>query len=62
VAAGRWAWLLFAAAAGAPGFPAVPVPTLLAFVPATLLVAALVAAMPGRAAGRLRPAAVLRSE
>jgi len=62
VAAGRWAWLLFAASAGAPGVLAVPVPALLAFVPATLLVAVLVAAIPGRAAGRLRPAAVLRSE
>jgi ABC-type lipoprotein release transport system permease subunit len=62
IAAGRWAWVLFAGSAGAPAEPAVPVLPVLAFVPATLLLAALVAALPGRAAGRLRPAAALRAE
>ena len=62
IAAGRWAWILFAGSAGAPAKPVVPVLLVLAFVPATLLVAALVAAVPGRSAGRLWPASVLRAE
>jgi hypothetical protein len=60
--AGRWAWILFADSAGAPADPVVPFPALLVFIPATLALAAIVAALPGRAAGRLTPAAVLRSE
>ena len=59
--AGRWAWILFAGAAGAPADAVVPFPAVLLFVPATLALAALVAAIPGRAAGRLTPAAVLRT-
>jgi ABC-type antimicrobial peptide transport system permease subunit len=59
---GRWAWLLFARSAGVPGYPVVPVLALAAFIPVTLLLAALVAAVPGRTAGRLTPAAVLRAE
>jgi hypothetical protein len=62
IAAGRWAWILFAGSAGAPADPAVPVLLVIAFVPATLLLAVLVAALPGRAAGRVRPAAALRAE
>ncbi len=60
--AGRWAWLLFARSAGVPGDPVVPVLVLAAFIPATLLLACLVAAIPGQTAGRLTPAAVLRAQ
>ena len=62
VLAGRWSWALFAGSAGVPGDPVVSVPELLAIIPVTLLLAALVAAVPGRAAARLRPGAVLRAE
>lgn len=60
--AGRWAWKLFAGSAGVPADPVVSVLELLAVVPATVAVACLVAAMPGRAAARLRPAHALRAE
>jgi hypothetical protein len=62
VVAGRWAWALFAASAGAGGDADVPVPILLVTIPATLLLANAIAAGPGWAAARIRPAAVLRSE
>jgi ABC-type antimicrobial peptide transport system permease subunit len=62
VLAGRWAWTLFADSAGAPGGPTVPVLGLLAVIPATVLLAGLVATAPGRAAARIRPAAALRAE
>ena len=61
VAAGRWAWTLLAR-----GFAIEPVPVISAFVllsvPAVLLMANLVAAVPARAAARTRPAVVLRAE
>jgi ABC-type lipoprotein release transport system permease subunit len=50
IAAGRWAWQLTAAALGVASGPVVP------------LLVNLAAAVPGWAAGRLRPATVLRSE
>ena len=62
IAAGRWAWELTAAALGVDSGPVVPVSAILAVVAGTLLAANLAAAVPGRAAGRLRPAAALRSE
>jgi hypothetical protein len=62
VVAGRWAWALFAASAGAGGNADIPVPIVLATIPATLLLASAIAAGPGWAAARIRPAAVLRSE
>lgn len=62
VLAGRWAWTLFADSAGAPGGPTVPVLGLLAVIPATVLLAGLVATAPGRAAARIRPAVALRAE
>jgi hypothetical protein len=61
VAAGRWAWLLVNAGLGSGAGPVTPVPVL-AVVPATVLVANLVAALPARAAAATRPAVVLRSE
>jgi hypothetical protein len=61
VAAGRWAWNLLAQ-----GFAIQPVavisPGLLLAVPAVLLLANAVAAIPARTAARTRPAVVLRTE
>ena len=61
VAAGRWAWTLLAR-----GFAIEPVPVISAFVllsvPAVLLMANVVAAVPARTAARTQPAVVLRTE
>ena len=61
LAAGRWAWTLLAQ-----GFSIEPVsvisPGLLLAVPAVLLLANAVAAIPARTAARTRPAVVLRTE
>ena len=62
VLAGRWAWALFAGSAGVGSQASVPVPTVLLAIPATLLLANLIAAWPGWAAARVPPATVLRSE
>jgi hypothetical protein len=62
VAAGRWAWQLTAASLGVDSAPVVPLAAMLAVAAGTVLAANLVAAVPGRAAGRLRPAVALRSE
>ena len=62
VISGRWGWNVFADRLGV--VPAVAVPTIgiLLAVPVTILVANLLAAVPGRIASRLRPGPVLRSE
>jgi hypothetical protein len=62
VIARRWAWTAFADQLGIVPAPAIPVIAVLLVVPATLVVANLVAALPGRIGGRIRPAAVLRTE
>jgi FtsX-like permease family len=62
VAAGRWAWVLVNQGLGSPAGPVSPALAVLAVVPATVLVANLVAALPARAAAATRPAVVLRSE
>ena len=62
VLAGRQAWAAFAHAAGIAASPDVPVPLVLLTIPATLLIAMLLAAWPGWQAARLRPAAVLWTE
>jgi FtsX-like permease family len=62
VAAGRWAWVLVNRGLGSPAGPVTPALVVLAVVPATILVANLVAALPARAAAATRPAVVLRSE
>jgi hypothetical protein len=62
VAAGRWAWRLLAAQLGVLPEPAVPLTTILIVIPAALVLANLIAAVPGQAAARIRPAAVLRTE
>ena len=62
VAAGRTAWRVFADELGIVPQPVVPAFAILAVVPATVVVANVLAAIPGRAAARTRPALVLRSE
>jgi hypothetical protein len=62
VAVGRWAWTLFTDGLGVPPGTLVPVPFVLLMVPAAILAANAVAYWPGRAATRLTPAQVLRTE
>src|SRR5205814_5871453 len=62
VAAGRWAWRVFAAQLGVLPEPAVPLTTILIAIPAALALANLIAAAPGRAAARTQSATVLRTE
>jgi hypothetical protein len=62
VLAGRWAWVEFADSAGVASQADVPVPVVLLAVPATLLLANLIAAGPGWTAARIPAATVLRSE
>jgi putative ABC transport system permease protein len=59
---GRWSWNLFAGSAGVAPGAEVPVQLVLVAIPAVLVLANLIAAGPGWAAARLRPALVLRSE
>ena len=59
---GRWSWLLIADQLGVVSAPRVPVPAIIALIPATLLVANLAAAVPGWLAVRIRPAEALRAE
>jgi ABC-type lipoprotein release transport system permease subunit len=60
--AGRWAWLLFAGAAGVGSQAAVPVSLVLLVIPVTLIMAVLLAAVPGWTAARIRPVLILRGE
>jgi ABC-type lipoprotein release transport system permease subunit len=62
VALGRWTWSLLIDRIGLGAEPVTPWPALLAAALATILVANLVAAWPGRMAARTRPAVALRSE
>jgi FtsX-like permease family len=62
VALGRWTWSLLIDRIGLGAEPVTPWPALLAAALATVLVANLVAAWPGRMAARTRPAVALRSE
>jgi hypothetical protein len=62
VIAGRWAWVIFAHSAGVASQADVPVPLVLLAIPATLLLANLIAAGPGWTAARVPAATVLRSE
>jgi hypothetical protein len=61
IAGGRWAWQLFADQAGLPPAAITSLPVLW-MIPATLLVAALVALPPARSVARIPAAATLRSE
>jgi hypothetical protein len=62
IAAGRWGWNLFANQLGIVPEPQVSILPLLLAIPATVLLANLIALLPGRAASRVSPAVVLRSE
>ena len=62
IAAGRWAWSAFAGNVGVVPEPAIPLVAALFVVPITLVAANVVAALPARAAGRVGPASVLRTE
>jgi hypothetical protein len=62
IAAGRWAWTLVANGVGVVNRPEVPLVALGLTVPAALLMANVVAAVPAWAAARARPAVALRTE
>jgi hypothetical protein len=62
VLAGRLAWAVFANDAGVPPVADVPLDWALLAIPATVALANVIAAWPGRRAARLRPAVVLRAE
>jgi FtsX-like permease family len=62
IAAGQWAWRVFATQLGVLPEPAVPLTTILIAIPAALVLANLIAAPPARAAARTKSAAVLRTE
>jgi predicted lysophospholipase L1 biosynthesis ABC-type transport system permease subunit len=62
IAGGRWGWRVFAGQLGVLPDPVVPLAAILLAVPGALVLANLVAALPGRAAARTQPATVLRSE
>jgi ABC-type lipoprotein release transport system permease subunit len=62
VAAGRWAWALFAGGLGVPAEAAIPATVILVIAVAVLLAANAVAFGPGRAAARPHPAEILRAE
>jgi ABC-type lipoprotein release transport system permease subunit len=62
VAAGRFAWNVYAERQGIAPEVVVPVPALLLTLPGAALVALLLALLPARRAGETRPAAVLRAE
>ena len=59
---GRWSWALFAASVGVDPSIKVAALPMVAEIGAALLLAIITAAIPGRAAARVRPAAVLRIE
>ena len=62
VLAGRWAWAVFAWSAGVADQADVPVALVLAAIPATVLLANLIAVGPGWTAARISAATALRSE
>lgn len=62
VGVGRWVWRLAVQSTGALVEPVMPAALLAAIVPVAVVLANLAAAIPARAAGRMRPAEVLRAE
>jgi ABC-type antimicrobial peptide transport system permease subunit len=62
VAGGRWAWSLFAGSVGVGPNAGVPLGAIALMIPATLLLANAIAAIPGWSAARIRPAVTLRNE
>ncbi|MFY9587971.1 MAG: FtsX-like permease family protein [Actinomycetota bacterium] len=59
---GRWTWRIFADQLGMVPASRVAAVQIVLLVPASLLLANLIAAIPGRAAARVRPAVILRTE
>lgn len=62
IAAGRWAWHLFAAQLGVPPQVRTPVLAMVCLAAATLILANILAAGPARMAARAHPSAILRAE
>ena len=62
VAVGRWLWAWFASQQGVVAEPRVPFSAIVLVIPAAVVLANIVAALPARAAGLTRPALVLRTE
>jgi hypothetical protein len=62
LAAGRWSWSVFAGQLGVGRDAAIPPLPIVVCLPLTLLLANVVAGVPAWSAGRVRPAAVLRTE
>jgi len=62
IAAGRWAWISLSNQLGIPAEPRVSLPIVAITIPAAIILANAVAALPGRAASRTPAAAVLRAE
>jgi len=62
VAGGRWAWALFAGSAGVGSGATVPLGAVLLTIPTALILANVIAASPGWAAARIKPAITLRNE
>jgi len=62
VAAGRWAWLLFAHQLSAVPDPTIPAGSIALAALAALILANLVAALPGRQAARTPAGLMLRAE
>ena len=62
IAVGRWIWDIFAANVGVATDAAIPTWTILLVVPVLVVVANLVASIPGRRSAILHPAEILRSE
>jgi len=62
VAVGRWLWAWFASQQGVVAVARVPFSAVALVVPATIVLANLVAALPARAASLIKPALVLRTE
>jgi hypothetical protein len=62
IAAGRALWEVFAERLGVPPRPVTPVVAIAVLVPLLLLLANVVAAVPGQVAARMRPADALRTE
>jgi hypothetical protein len=62
VIAGREAWAFFAHGTGVSARPDVPLTAVLLAIPVTLVLANVIAAWPGAAAARVRPAVALRAE
>jgi hypothetical protein len=62
VAVGRWGWTLFANAIGVVPVPVVALSPLLIAIPVTLVLANLIALVPGRLAASTQPVAALKAE